>query len=138
MAGETNLSRLLTSMRPALDPDTFVFAVLPAGRPIPDAVEPLMTYREAEGLTLVLRREDAMAAGLEHAFPCRLITLEAHSSLEAVGFLAAILPALASAGMGVNPVSAFFHDHLFVPADRAEDALAILERLTRETSAVRE
>ncbi len=54
-----------------------------------------------------------------------------------MGFLAAILSALASADMGVNPVSAFFHDHLFVPADRAEDALMILERLTREAGMVR-
>lgn len=58
-----------------------------------------------------------------------MITLSIHSSLEAVGFLAAILPRLAAAGMGVNPVSAFHHDHLFVPADRADDAMRILEEL---------
>ena len=55
--------------------------------------------------------------------------LEIHSSLEAVGFLAAILPPLAAAGIGVNPVSAFHHDHLFVPEQRAAEALAILEAL---------
>jgi len=33
---------------------------------------------------------------------------------------------LAAAGMGVNPVSAFYHDQLFVPADRAEEAVQIL------------
>ena len=58
-----------------------------------------------------------------------MITLNIHSSLEAVGFLAALLPALAAEGMGVNPVSGFFHDHLFVPADRAEDALRVLKAL---------
>lgn len=72
-----------------------------------------------------------------NAFPCRLITLEVHSSPEAVGFLAVILPALARAGVGVNPVSDFFHDHLFVPANRAEDTLAILERLAKEAGAAR-
>jgi hypothetical protein len=55
-----------------------------------------------------------------------------HSSLEAVGFLAAITARLAKAGMGVNPVSAFFHDHLFVPAERAGEAMAMLEALARE------
>ena len=97
-----------------------------------------MTYREAEGLTLVLRRHDAGAAGLERAFACRLVTLEVHFWLKAVGLLAAILPALAYAGMGVNPVSAFFHDHLLVPDDWAEDALAMLERLTKEADAAQE
>ena len=58
-----------------------------------------------------------------------MITLNVHSSLDAVGFLAAITTRLATAGMGVNPVSGYFHDHLFVPADRADEAMAILEAL---------
>lgn len=70
-----------------------------------------------------------MRAGLNVSFRSRMITLEIHSSLEAVGFLAAITTRLAGAGMGVNPVSAFHHDHLFVPADRAEEALRLLEDL---------
>jgi len=36
--------------------------------------------------------------------------------------------------MGVNPVSAFHHDHLFVPADRAEEALLILLQLASEAA----
>jgi hypothetical protein len=39
---------------------------------------------------------------------------------------------LAAAGMGVNPVSAYFHDHLFVPAGRAEEAMAVLHALALE------
>ncbi|TIW02257.1 MAG: ACT domain-containing protein, partial [Mesorhizobium sp.] len=58
---------------------------------------------------------------------------DVHSSLEAVGFLAAITTRLAAAGMGVNPVSAFYHDHMFVPAERAEEALAILRALAAES-----
>jgi hypothetical protein len=61
-----------------------------------------------------------------------MVTLNIHSSLEAVGFLAAITTRLATAGMGVNPVSAFYHDHLFVPADRAEEALELLMELAEE------
>jgi hypothetical protein len=63
-----------------------------------------------------------------------MITLEIHSSLEAVGFLAAITARLAEAGMGVNPVSAFHHDHLFVPAERAAEALRILEAVARDAA----
>jgi len=46
--------------------------------------------------------------------------------------LARVTTALAQGGMGVNPVSGFYHDHLFVPEDRAEDAMAILVQLASE------
>ncbi len=75
-------------------------------------------------------------AGLAASFRCRMITLTVHSSLEAVGFLAAVTARLARAGMGVNPVSAFHHDHLFVPADRADEAMEILRQLANENAAL--
>lgn len=127
MPGETDLARLLAGMSPRLDETVYVFAILPAGRREPDGV--LMRFAEAEGTTLVLPRAAAEQAGLAFTFPCRRIVLTIHSSLEAVGFLAAILPPLAAAGIGVNPVSAFHHDHLFVPEARAAEAMAILEAL---------
>ncbi len=51
-----------------------------------------------------------------------MITRDVLSALDVVGFLAAVTAALADAGIGANAVSAFFHDHLFVPLDRAEAA----------------
>ncbi len=41
----------------------------------------------------------------------------------AIGFLAAVTAHLAESGIAVNAVSAFHHDHLFVPAARAEEAM---------------
>ncbi|MGY4371427.1 hypothetical protein ACVW1A_007492 [Bradyrhizobium sp. LB1.3] len=75
----------------------------------------------------MIPREEAEAAGLSYAFASRLITLTVHSALDAVGFLAAITARLAAAGISVNAVSAFYHDHLFVPADRADEAMAVLQ-----------
>ena len=49
-----------------------------------------------------------------------------HSSLEAVGLLAEVARRLAAHGISVNVVSGYYHDHLFVPVDRAEEALAAL------------
>jgi hypothetical protein len=92
-----------------------------------------MRFIEREGTTLILGESQAKAAGLAGTFRCRMVTLDIHSSLEAVGFLAAITAKLAAAGMGVNPVSAFYHDHLFVPAERAEEAMAILRQLAAES-----
>jgi hypothetical protein len=132
MPGETNLRALLGSMSPEVLPDVFVFATLSPGTPTPSGINPVMIFREREGETLILLEEEARAAGLSSAFRSRMITLNVHSSLDAVGFLAAITARLAAAGMGVNPVSAYFHDHLFVPADRADEAMTILGDLAAE------
>jgi hypothetical protein len=123
---ETDLTTLIRSMSPRLRPGLFVFA---SANATPAGIEPVMTFREAEGTTLIVLRDQAAAAGLPATFPSRMITLEVASSLEAVGFLAAITAALARAGIAVNPVSAFHHDHLFVPEGRAEEAMAILRAM---------
>ena len=133
MSGETDLQKLLASMTPQLHPEVYVFATLPSGAPLPEGPEPVMRFLEREGTTLILAESQAKAAGLAGTFRCRMITLDIHSSLEAVGFLAAITKRLAAAGMGVNPVSAFYHDHLFVPAERAEEAIELLRQLAKDS-----
>ena len=134
MTAERNLSTLLSHMKPELQPGIFVFCTIAAGTIIPAALNPLLTFREHEGTTLVIPREEAEATGLSYAFPSRQITLTVHSALDAVGFLAAITARLAAAGISVNAVSAFHHDHLFVPEDRADDAMAILREISRNVS----
>ena len=128
--GKTDLGALLGGMTPRLRPGRYVFATLPddAG-PVPEAV---VRVAEDEGTTVVV---PASAAGeLDAEYPCAWITLEVRSSLAAVGFLAAVTRALADAGISANPVSGFHHDHLFVPWEQREEALAVLERLAVEHS----
>lgn len=132
MTGETNLDKLLSSMSAELVDGLYVFATVSDGV-IPAGVRPRMMFDEAEGMTLILLKEEADAHGLAYEFPCRMISLNIHSSLEAVGFLARITTALAKHDMGVNPVSGFFHDHLFVPDGRELDAIAVLEAFTAKT-----
>jgi hypothetical protein len=136
MTGETDLNTLLASMTPELLDGIYVFTTLAPGILQPEGLEAMMVFREREGTTLIVTEEAAKAAGLTASFRCRMITLNIHSSLEAVGFLAAITTRLASAGMGVNPVSAFYHDHLFVPAERAEQAMVLLRGLAAENGRV--
>jgi hypothetical protein len=123
---ETDLTTLIRSMSPRLVDGVFVFVTASA---IPAGLDPVMTFREAEGVTLILPVDQAAAAGLPSAFPSRMITLDIASSLEAVGFLAALATALARSGIAVNPVSAFHHDHLFVPEARAGETMAILRAM---------
>jgi uncharacterized protein len=133
MTGERDLDVLLRDMKPDRRPGIFVFCTIPTNQPIPAALSPLLTFREQEGTTLVITREQAEAAGLRYAFASCLITLTVHSALDAVGFLAAITARLATAGISVNAVSAFHHDHLFVPADRADDAMVLLQEMSKAT-----
>lgn len=130
MAAERDLDALLRHMDPELRPGTFVFCTIAPNERIPAALDPLLTFREQEGTTLVILREEAEAAGLRYAFASRLITLTVHSALDAVGFLAAITARLAETGICVNAVSAYHHDHLFVPADRADEALMLLGNMS--------
>ncbi|PTL77165.1 ACT domain-containing protein [Vitiosangium sp. GDMCC 1.1324] len=130
MSGETNLDALLKSMRPVLRDGEFVFCTTPEPPPDLGALEPVGFFREDEGLTLILRRERAEAAGFQCSAAFRMVTLSVHSSLEAVGFLAAITSWLATHGISVNPVSGYYHDHLFVLADRVEECLSLLTELS--------
>ena len=134
MTGETDLKKLLATMTPELLPGVYVFVTLAPSAGRPEGLDSMMTFREREGVTLIVTEDAARAAGLTASFPCRMITLNIHSSLEAVGFLAAITAQLAAAGMGVNPVSAFYHDHLFVPVERAEEAMDLLRNLATESA----
>lgn len=130
MTPEKDLGRLLASIEPELRPGTYVFCALGDDEP-PAGLAFLMLFREPEGVTVVVRAEDARSAGLACEFPCEWITLGAGSDLAAVGFLAEITATLAATAIGANVVSAFHHDHLFVPAGRGGDALAALEDLQR-------
>ncbi|MEA1941849.1 MAG: ACT domain-containing protein [Pseudomonadota bacterium] len=131
MPAERQLDRLLAGMKPVLDAPIFVFVCLGHREVVPDGVRPLMQFEESEGRTLILARDDAERAGLAFTYPCRRITLSVQSALDAVGFIASVAAALSEAGISCNPVAGYHHDHLFVPADRAADALRVLEELGR-------
>ena len=120
-------------MNPALDPREWVFCCVDRAYDLAEA-KPLLFFRENEGVTLVTERQIADGLGLTYEFPSRRITLRVVSDLEAVGFTAAVTAELAKHTIPANLVSAFNHDHLFVPLERAEEALRVLEELSAETA----
>jgi len=132
MPGERNLKTLLQNMTPELHEGVFVFCSLPEDQEIPAALRPVHIFHEREGTAFIVRRKEAEAAGIPYQFASRMITLTVHSSLEAIGFLAAITGRLAEAGISVNAVSAFYHDHLFVPEHRASEALHLLQNMSKQ------
>lgn len=131
MAAVHDLHDLCREMTPSIVEGVFVYCCFSDFR-LPHGLEPICTFRESEGLTAIVGKSQAEAADVPYTFPCRLITLAVHSSLDAVGFLACITDRLARAGIACNAVAAFHHDHLFVPEARAAETLEVLHSLAAE------
>jgi hypothetical protein len=129
--GIRDLALLIRSMQPVLDPTGYCFSSLPPSEIAGRNLEPLCVFREAEGTTVILSEDRTRAERLPAESVWARITLSVHSSLAAVGFLAAVTAALAREGISVNPVSAFHHDHLFVPWEHRFRALQTLQNLSR-------
>ncbi|MBT2440199.1 ACT domain-containing protein [Streptomyces sp. ISL-36] len=132
MSAERDLTRLVAGMRPELNPGRYVFATVDG--PAPAGVAPVATVVEREGLSLVVRQEEADAASLAYDYVAGWITLRVHSALDAVGLTAAVARELADAGLSCNVVAGFHHDHLFVEHARAEEALSRLRGLADRAS----
>ena len=124
----TELSSLLATLSPARHPGTWVYCSVPLGFDA-SGLQPVVTVREREGLTLVLAEEAAEQAGLSILYRAAWITLTVHSDLEAVGLTAAVAAALTAQGISCNVVAGAHHDHLFVPVAMAEPAMQALRRL---------
>ena len=129
LSGESDLRALLANLNPELQEGVFVFVTVSEPESLPVKIDPILRFRENEGTTLVLPRNQAEAAGLDYSFPCRHIILTVHSELSAVGLLSRVAAVLADAGISVNVVSGYYHDHLFVPLDSADEALKALASL---------
>jgi hypothetical protein len=128
----SDLSLLLRSMEPVLNPGIFVFTSIQDGLEI-EASTIIASIREPEGLSVVMRESDARQRGLPILFRAAWITLTVTSDLAAVGLTAAFASALGAAGISCNVVAGAYHDHIFVPVACAERALLELRKL-RSTS----
>lgn len=129
MAAETDLGRLLADLDPVLDPVPYGYGLLAHGQPFPPGFEAFAVIRETEGMTVIAPLAALEAAGMASNGNWARITMMVHSALEAVGLTAAMAKALTVAGISANVVAAYHHDHLFVPWERREQAVAVLRAL---------
>ena len=125
MPGMTTLHEILAALQPSVREGRFVYV----SSPTPLDLDAHALIVESEGVTLVLDQEIADDNDLEYDGVFGWITLDAHTSLEAIGLTAAVSTALAEAGIACNVIAGYFHDHLLVPIDQVDPALAALERL---------
>jgi hypothetical protein len=124
----SDLSALLASLHPVRNPGVYVFTSVPADTDL-GSLDPIATFRANEGLTLIVKEQEAGQADLPVLFRAAWITLTVHSDLQAVGLTAAVAAALTDAGIACNVVAAAFHDHLFVPVEAGERAFAVLQTM---------
>ncbi len=132
MSGIKELETLLQSMSPELQADEFVFCTVKNSLSEVASLQPIATFMEQEGLTVIVEKQQAEQANLEFDGVFKLITLTVHSSLDAVGLTAAVATKLAEHGISANVVAAFYHDHIFVQTENAEQAMTALGEFANE------
>jgi uncharacterized protein len=133
MPGETNLSELLKTMRPKLNEGEYVFCTIPSTQ-IVDQKQIIGSFKEAEGITVILEKNMADEFGLKYSYVSSWITLTVHSSLEAVGLTATFSNALAKEGISCNVIAAYYHDHIFVNSRDADKAIKALKKLSDDNN----
>lgn len=133
MSGEKNLAALIASMTPTLTEHEYVFASVKSYS-VEQLVllNPISTFQEKEGLSVVVQKEKADENKLAYSSVFRCITLQVHSSLDAVGLTAAVSTKLTEANISANVIAAYYHDHVFIASKDAENALLKLNELVLE------
>jgi uncharacterized protein len=125
-----DLDTLIASMEPELQAGVYVFASLPHDA-VMSGAGIVATFREREGMTVVMEEEAAKAANIAPLFRAAWITLTVHSDLNAVGLTAAFAHALGEANISCNVIAAAYHDHIFVPIEDGARAVDVLRDLQR-------
>lgn len=130
--GGTNLNELIKNMEPVLNEGAYVFASLTNSNlvNIPRAMT-ICEMKEKEGITVVVSKENAIQLGLPVDFIMSWITLNVHSSLEAVGLTAAFATVLGKNNISCNVIAGFYHDHIFVGKKDDAKAMKVLWEMTK-------
>ena len=132
MNGETDLDKLLASLAPRPMEGEYVFVSFPnAAYGEHASLAPIAMFLESEGMTLVIPKQKADEQNINYEAVFCGITLEVHSSLEAVGMTAAFAKKLTEHGISANVIAGYYHDHIFVQADARDRALAALEEFAQ-------
>ncbi len=131
MSGETNLKVLINNMEPVLNKGTYVFTTVKDINSIPREIT-VCEIKELEGTTIVLSKENADKYGLSYEYIAAWITLNIHSSLDAVGLTAAFSSELGNNNISCNVVAGYYHDHIFVDVRDQEKAMTTLLAMTNQ------
>jgi len=130
----SDLNELLRSLQPERIPGAYAFVSVPDREALGTA-DVIATIREPEGLSAVIAESDAARLTLPILFRAAWITLTVQSDLQAVRLTAARPPPRGNARTPLQLLGPAWHDHLFVPLERVDEAMRALQRLQRDTGA---
>ena len=123
--GEIDLAAMLAALSVQRRPG--VFAYIAVQVPTPGLIAAAhAVVKEGRLTTIVLPVDAAARAGQSTDVQFAWLTLTVQSSLDAVGLTAVVSARLAAIGIPCNVLAGYHHDHLLVPVDRVDDAIAVL------------
>ena len=128
MSGEKNIAVLIQGMTPKLNSGEYVFCTVADVSSI-NRSDIICEFKEEEGVTVILERNKAEALKLKYEYVSAWITLQIHSSLEAVGLTALFSTELAKHDISCNVIAGYYHDHIFVDVKDADKAIQALVSL---------
>jgi hypothetical protein len=128
-SGEEDLSNILNNLQPELLIEDYVFITSDDDSDSENKLNPIATFKEKEGVTLVVTQERAQVNNLQYNSVFSCISLGVHSSLTSVGLIAAISKSLSDNGIACNVFSGYFHDHIFVQKSLSTQALELINNI---------
>lgn len=128
MTGELSLQKMLQGLNPLLATDVYVFATTDQPDQVP-IENSFALIQETEGYTVIVKQTLADQLNFAYNYLAAKITIQVHSSLEAVGLTAALAAQLAKYGISCNVIAGFYHDHLFVDYAQGPKAVKVLLEL---------
>ena len=129
MGGETDITKLLSALKPVLNKGEYVFVSTKNLENVPRA-NTLCEFKEKEGATIVIEKNVADRLNLSYEFVANWITLNVHSSLSAVGLTAIISTELMKNDISCNVIAGYYHDHIFIERNHSEKAIKTLIELS--------
>ena len=138
MAKQDDLKTLLRTLAPALDEGKYCMGTFDEAQIM--GIAGYLKYiagifREKEGITAIFSDEAKTELSLYTATkiegPFALLTLGVISPLLSVGLLAKVTETLAREKIPANAFSAYYHDHILVPYEQRDAALAALKKLQK-------
>ena len=117
----------MSDLYPDLLIDNYVFCNFPQKKYGDlEHLNPIGSFQEDEGITLVITEKIAKSHNLRFDGIFKCISLRLTSKLSSVGLAKKIVNILADNDISANIYAGYYHDHIFVPEERAVEAFKLL------------
>lgn len=130
---EVSLQDILQNLDPVMAPETYVYVGV-SNQSLLKVLgfDPVAFFKEPDGITLILKKEDADNNFLNYQTEYCHIILNAPFAMRCVGLTAIVSSALAKAGISIIPILSAYKRSLLVEKEDAHTALEILNAMQKK------